>query len=407
MAQPGRTAREAAPIAAGVAHASDGNSLELFAATAPGLEPLAAAELRALGAARASVEPGGVAFAGTLDTVYRANLWLRTASRVIARVGAFGARHFAALERHAERQPWERFLGPDARVRLRVTCRKSKLYHSDAVAERIARSIERRLGRKPAFDAAAGADDADVDEPPSEAQLIVARIVHDSCTLSVDTSGALLHLRGYRQATARAPLRETLAAAMLLGVEWVAEAPLVDPMCGAGTIAIEAALLARRIAPGAGRGFAFERWPGFDRARWDALLSDARAGELPSAPAPIVASDRDAGAIEAASANAARAGVAADVELARVALSAARSPGGRGWLVTNPPYGVRVGDRDRLRNLYAQLGNVARRSFAGWTIGLLSAEPTLDRQLGISLAEVFRTRNGGIPVRLLRGTSTA
>ena len=370
------------------------------------------AELRSLGIAVGGtpgnqtivpgVEPGGVAFSGSLESLYSANLHLRTASRVLVRVGEFRARALGELERRAKEQPWERFIQPGREVRLRVTCRKSRLYHSGAVAARVANAIQARVGGAAAIAPASGDDEGDDHD---DAQLIVVRMLHDQCTLSVDASGALLHRRGYRLATAKAPLRETLAAALLLASEWDTDSPLLDPMCGAGTIAIEGALLARRIAPGLGRGFAFMEWPGFDQALWDRLLGEARGRILPSAPAPIQGSDRDAGAIEAAMANAERAGVAADVQLTRRAISAIDPPPGPGWLVTNPPYGARVGQRDRLRNLYAQLGNVARSKCPGWTITLLSADHRLDSQLAMPVATVLKTRNGGIAVRVVKGVT--
>lgn len=373
--------------------------LDLFAITAPGLEPLAAAELRALGLDPADAEAGGVAFRGGPEAVYRANLWLRTASRVVARVGEFHARMFSELERQAKRQPWERFLQKNRPVALRVTCRKSRLYHSDAVAQRVAGVIESMVsGVSLAEPPAAGED-----EEGGAAQLVLVRLLHDQCTISVDTSGALLHQRGYRLATAKAPMREALAAATLMASGWRTDAPLLDPMCGAGTIAIEGAMMARRMAPGLARDFAFRHWPGFDAALWARQLDEARAMVLPDAPAPIQGSDRDAGAIDAARANAERAGVTGDIELTRRALSAIEPPEAAGWLVTNPPYGARMGDKSALRDLYAQLGNVARRKCAGWTLAMLSADAPLERQVGVPLAPVLRTRNGGIPVRIMRG----
>ena len=372
-----------------------------FVITAPGLEALTAAELVALGITPLGTEPGGVSFAGTIGALYRANLHLRTATRVIARVGEFEARHFADLEKKAKQQPWREFLTADRAVKLRVTCKKSKLYHSDAVAQRIGGAIAHALGRAPHD---AKPDDEDDDD---DAQLVIARILHDRCTISVDSSGALLHRRGYRLQTAKAPLRETLAAALLLASGWKAEAPLLDPMCGAGTIAIEGALMARRIAPGSRREFAFVRWPRFDGALWQRMLEAARERELPRAPAPILASDRDAGAIAAGTANAERAAVLGDIAFARHALSGIAPPPTPGWIVTNPPYGVRVGDKKALRDLYAQLGNVVRRSCSGWTVAMLSASTELERQTGLPLAVALKTRNGGVPVRLVTAPVSA
>ena len=348
-------------------------------------------------------EPGGISFRGGADAVERTNLHLRTASRVVARVASFEATAFHELERRARRIDWTRYLASPARVRFRVTCRKSKLYHSDAVAQRLAEAIARGPGVVGEPEVVTGEED-----DAAGAQLFIVRILHDRVTISADTSGELLHRRGYRQATAKAPLRETLAAAMLLGSGWDPSTPLVDPMCGAGTIPIEGAMLARRMAPGIDhvrgvpRAFAFTSWPDHDEERWRASVEAARALVLERAPAPIIASDRDAGAVVSARGNAGRAGVGADVEVLQRPISALEPPPGPGHVVTNPPYGVRVGDSDMLRDLYASLGAVVRARAAGWTVSLLSADVRLERATGLALEEVFRTTNGGIPVRLVR-----
>jgi putative N6-adenine-specific DNA methylase len=236
------------------------------------------------------------------------------------------------------------------------------------------------------------------------AQLFVIRVFHDEFTVSADSSGTLLHQRGYRQAIAKAPMRETLAAGLLFAGEWTGATPLLDPLCGSGTIPIEAALLARRIAPGLRRSFGFQDWPSFDAGKWDRLRSDAAGAALPKAPIEIRGSDRDAGAIEAAMANAARAGVAADVAFSVRAVSALEERAEtEGQIVTNPPYGVRVGEAERLRDLYAKLGQVLRAKCPGWRLTVLSANPRLERELRLVLEERVRTRNGGIPVRMLTG----
>jgi len=224
------------------------------------------------------------------------------------------------------------------------------------------------------------------------------------CTVSADSSGALLHVRGYRQQVAKAPLRETLAAAVLLGAGWTDATPLVDPMCGSGTIPIEAARLARRIAPGRDRAFAFLAWPGADIDTWRAIVSEACDAERQRAPAPIACYDRDAGAIAAVRANAERAGVLRDLELSVQSISALRPAAPPGLIATNPPYGVRIGDADRLRNLYARFGDVVRRQRPGWKLALLSADRRLERHTGLRFEERFATRNGGIPVRLVVAT---
>jgi putative N6-adenine-specific DNA methylase len=367
-----------------------GGDLECFAAVAPGLEPLVAAELRALGelqsVAVGETEPGGVTFRAGRAGLYAANLHLRVASRVLVRIGAFHASAFHELERHAARLPWREFVASGGPVAFRVTSRKSRLYHQDAIAQRL-------------LAAAGGATTSERDG----AQEFIVRLFRNECTVSADASGELLHRRGYRLATAKAPLRETLAAAMLAGAGWDGSGPLVDPMCGSGTIPIEAALLARRVPPGMARQFAFMRWPGFDESAWKQLVRQARERMLPDAPVPILGSDRDAGAVAASAANAERAGVAGDIEWRCAAISAMVPPPGPGWIITNPPYGVRVGERRALRDLYAQLGNVARRCCPGWEVAFLAAHPELERQTGLEPAVRFTTENGGIRVRLVQG----
>ena len=165
--------------------------------------------------------------------------------------------------------------------------------------------------------------------------------------------------------------------------------------------------MSRRIPPGLGREFAFARWPDFDRPTWDRVLESAQAAIRPAVAAPIHGSDRDAGAVESARANAERAGVSSDIEFAQRTISAIEPTQGHGWLVTNPPYGVRVGDRDRLRNLYAQFGKVVREKCKGWHVCLLSAAPELERQTGLGLRSVLRTTNGGIPVQIVAGVVKA
>jgi len=371
-----------------------------FAVAAPGLEPLLADELRGL-QSRYSLEldtpeTGGVAFRADAAGLYAANLHLRIASRVLVRVGAFHAAAFHELERHAARLPWDELVREGQPVAFRVTSRKSRLYHQDAVAERLLVAVGSRV--RGAASALAGSATAAGAEP----QEFFVRLVRDECVVSVDASGELLHRRGYRLASAKAPLRETLAAAMLAGAGWDGSAPLMDPMCGSGTIPIEAALLARRVPPGLNRGFAFERWPVFDEPAWRAVLSAARERILPAAPAPIQGSDRDAGAVRAAAANAERAGVGGDVEWRRAAISAIEPPREPGWVVTNPPYGVRVGERKRLRDLYAQFGNVMRAKCAGWEVAVLTSHPELEHQTGLPLTPRLGTENGGLRVRLMR-----
>lgn len=367
-----------------------------FAVTTPGLEKITAQELLRLGlfdSLPAEAEEGGLTFTGGLEALYRANLSLRSANRVVARLGQwFYARDFAELRQRAARLPWERFLVPGRGLRLRVTCHQSKLYHSGAVAERVALAIADRLGKDSPWHTGAAEDE---DHPE---QLILVRLENDRATVSVDSSGELLHRRGYRLASAKAPLRENLAAALLLASGWDGASPLIDPFCGSGTFPIEAALMALGLPPGANRKFAFMDWPGFDSALWNSVLRQAAAPprELP----PLFGFDRDAGAVRLAGENAARAGALPFITFGAQAVShlqglPALPPG---WLITNPPYGVRLSDGKDLRNLYAQFGNVLRDGFRGWRVGVLTADLSLLGQMKLNFDTSLRFKNGGLPV---------
>lgn len=369
-----------------------------FAITAPGLAPITAAELDALGVPHDPPTPDGVAFAADARTLALVNLWLRTASRVIVRLGEFKAQGFADLEKGAARLPWRTVLAPGQPIAVRVTCRKSRLYHSDAVAQRVIAQIGRHFGVPSPVVRLTDCDDDDA--PTDEAQRILVRIVHDICTISADTSGDLLHRRGYRQAIAKAPLRETVAAACLLALDYNGSEPFLDPLCGSGTLPIEAAMIARKQAPGRARPFAFEHWPGWDRDLLPQVRKGTRAaGETPESLL-IAGSDRDPGAIRMATENAERAGVAGLITFAHASVDAITPPAPRGLWCSNAPYGRRVGNADALTGLFVQLGKLARGAFAEWRVALLLAEASHVRALQSPTTEVLRTRVGGIPVAL-------
>jgi putative N6-adenine-specific DNA methylase len=376
-------------------------TFDAFAVAAPGLEELVAQELAGLGIAPVSAVEGGVEFPATAGQLYAANLRLRTASRVLVRLAAFRALSFADLERRAKRIPWERVLAPGQRVILRVTCRKSRLYHSDAVGERLLRDLQQRAGvagtvGPRAVDDTAGNEDQD-------AQLVVVRLDHDQCTVSADSSGAHLHQRGYRTAVTPAPMRETLAAAMLLASGWDRQSPLIDPFCGSGTIPIEAALLAQDLPPGRNRRFRFMEWPGFYEGTWRRVVAEPPVSAGPPVNPLIVGSDRSVAAIKAAVANAERAGVSRGVHFEKRDATALAPPGGGpGWIVCNPPYGVRLGDTQETRRLLAAFGAALRERFAGWHVSIL-AQDAADRAMGIPLRPVLATTNGGLRVRVLQG----
>ena len=382
----------------------------LFAVCIPGLEDFTAQELEQLGlGVKRTLSPwvdsppgrkpddtgGGVEFRGSLPDIYRVNLHLRTGSRVLVRLGTFYAAAFSDLRRRARRLPWEGYLIPGQPAAFRVTSHQSRLYHTGAVAEYIAGAVADRLGKPLTI------RKFDEDPVTSLPQLIVVRLVANHCTISLDSSGSLLHRRGYRLATAKAPLRETLAAGILLASGWDSASPLLDPFCGSGTIAIEAALLAKKIAPGRTRHFAFMDWPNFNAAIWKSLMAESTA-KTPFPSPKIIASDRDAGAIQAARANAERAGVAGCIEFSCRALSAIKPPPCPGWVITNPPYGVRVSAGKDLRHLYAQLGKILRAKCLNWNLALLCDRVQLLKSSGLKFDRGIPLRNGGLRVRLMK-----
>ncbi|NNN07218.1 MAG: hypothetical protein HKL90_15095 [Elusimicrobia bacterium] len=365
----------------------------LFAVGAPGLEALLALEAVELGLRRPRLftgpdgAPGLVALDASKDALARANLLLRSADRVLARLGTFSAVSLPELRRASSRLPWDRVLAPGRALNVRVHGRGPGLDHERALAERLAGGAGERLKRAVAL----SKDDA--------AQAVVVRVSGASVVVDADASGTPLHRRGYRLETAKAPLKETLAAALLIASGWDRRGTLLDPFCGSGTIAVEAALWALRRPPGGARRFAFMDWPGFDAGAWERARSAASA--VASGPFPrIIASDRDAGAVAAARANAERAAVADRIEFSVRALSDVAPTPGPGWLVTNPPYGVRVSAERDLRGLYARLGQVARALGCDWSTTVLTARPELARATGLDFDTELSTLNGGLPVRL-------
>lgn len=388
---------------------------------APGLEAVVVGELATLGVRAGRAGRGTVPFRATTRQLYAANVWLRCAERVQVRVARFPARSLAELDRRARALPWSELVAPDVPVVVRATSRASVLHHSGAVAERVAGAVsdmapvhvgaaEATVDDGPPGDPA-GALDASTGDPLGDHQRVLVRARGDEVTVSIDASGAPLHRRGWRRATAKAPLRETVAAAVLAGLGWSGRCALVDPFAGAGTIAIEAALVARRLPPSPGRRFAFERWPSFEPGAWASVQGEAEARARPTAGVPIVAADRDAGAVSAALDNAARAGVADDVEVRQASVSALGPPAGwqdrPGTVATNPPWGSRLAAGD-VRDVYARLGQVCRDRLDGWSVGIVvPAGPTglrLSGNVGEALTTAWTTTTGGTSVALVTGT---
>lgn len=359
---------------------------EIFLVAPPGLESTLAAEAREKGFRPGEIQPGGVVIRGGWPDIWRANLELRGAARVLVRIGSFRAFHLAQLDKRARRFPWGDVLRPEVPVKVEATCRRSKIYHAGAAAQRIETAIRECLGA------------------PVSARTelrLLARIDDNLVTLSIDSSGEPLHRRGIKQAVGKAPLRETLAAAFLRDCGYAGAEPVLDPMCGSGTFVIEAAEWAAGLAPGRARHFAFEQLAGFDAAAWEQMRA-ATAGADPGMR--FHGYDRDAGAIEMSRANAGRAGVAAFTEFRQQPVSALVPPDGPpGLVMVNPPYGARIGNRKLLFALYGSLGAVLRERFAGWRVGLVTSDPGLARTAGLPFLPAGPpVPNGGLRVQLYR-----
>jgi len=379
------------------------NLLRFYVSCPPGLEPALAFEYHALNLVRCKrnadqdaefktapgEEKGGMEFEGSYADIYRCNLFFRSASRVSVRLGNFKAIGFAELRKKASKLDWSKYLSPGQNIKVQAVCHKSRLYHSDAVAERVAASIND-------YFSSSGLSCAQADH----GQLIQVRLVNDLCTISIDSSGDLLHRRGYRQALAKAPLRENIAAGMILLSEWDQTSPLIDPFCGSGTIPIEASLQASRIPPGLAREFQFQTWPVFDPAEWQQIVGQAKEA-IQAHSAEIRAYDRDQGAVEMSKANAARAGQKDAIQFAVQALSFLQPAHEAGWIITNPPYGIRTSTSRDLRDLYARFGVILRERFSNWQLCLMSSDDRLAANLGIGSPYKERSvSNGGIPVKI-------
>lgn len=374
-------------------------TLSIFAVCAPGIEPVLERELRQLFAespvlASIKKEEGGISFRGNFADVQLANLWLRTASRVLIRVASFVAGGFDQFRQKFGLVPWERYVLPEIPLQFRISSYKSQLYHTEAIAERAQESIEKRTG-VPVLRFHGSDEDA---ETP---QRIIIRFFKDRCTVSLDSSGDNLYRRGYRLAVAKAPLRETFAAAMLLASGWDGQSPFLDPFCGSGAIPIEAGLIAGNIAPGSFRKFSFESWETFVDDDWQQIRSTAETLRR-EIVAPIAGADRDAGAVQYSIENAERAGLADAVTFScRAVTDNKRFGDSPGWIVTNPPYGTRIRHNRDLRNLFAAFGNLCRESFPGWRCGFLCTEEELVRQTRLKMEPKLAFSNGGISVEFL------
>ncbi len=361
-------------------------NFEIFLIATPGLEAPLCAEAIERGFSDPRTVAGGVVCRGGWPEVWRANLELRGANKVLVRLGSFPAVHLAQLDKRARKFPWADYLRPDIPVKVEATSRKSRIYHAGAARQRIERAISEGLGAPISSDGKVR---------------VLLRLEKDICTLSVDTSGEPLHKRGHKPAVAKAPMRETMSAMFLRECGFDGSEPVLDPMCGSGTFVIEAAEIALGLRPGRSRQFAFEDLASFDPNIWQ----DMRAQTDPSeTELKFYGSDRNTGAVEASRSNARQAHVDYATRFQHCSVSDIKPPEGpAGLVIVNPPYGARIGDEKRLRSLYGSLGKVLSSRFKGWRAGIVTTTPGLARATRLPLLPPGPiVDHGGTKIRLYR-----
>lgn len=375
--------------------------MRLFATCARGLEPVLARELAGIGAGDIEPGRGGVNFSGTIATVYKANLWLRSAVRVLRPVVSGTVRDPDQLYDLVRTVDWAEYMTPDHTLAVDANVKNSGITHSQYASRRVKDAIcdqfRDRTGRRPSVD---------VERPGVGLNL---HISHDETVLSLDSSWDSLHKRGYRPAQLRAPINEALAAGLLLAMGYDGSRPLYDPMCGSGTFAIEAAWIALNRPPGLTRKhFAFTGWPEYRRETWAAVRDHARGNVLSALPHPINSSDIRADAVRAAVDNARAAGVGHLLNFTKCDVRAARPsaplpPGVAGLLVCNPPYGERLGeDGEELEELYQSLGTAVKDHWPGWELALFTANGPAARRIRLAGRTSEPFYNGALACRLWR-----
>ena len=377
--------------------------IRFFATAAKGLEPLVAEELRALGAHEVKEARGGATFAGSRDVAYRACLWLRTANRVLLPLARFPAPDAETLYKNVRHMPWEQDLPPDGTLAVDFSGASPGISHTQFGAQKVKDAVVDRFreltGRRPSVDKA---------RPDL---LINVHLYRELATVSIDLSGDSLHMRGYRKESVAAPLKENLAAALLLKCGWSKIAArggsFVDPLCGSGTLVIEAAMIAGDVAPGLARDYwGFSGWLKHDPALWDAMLKDARQRrDAARGKSPVMLGyDQDPKAVLAAQLNARTAGVAPALRFEQRALEQNVLPDGLtpGLAVTNPPYGERLGDAASLGPLYKSLGDWLKAQCPHWHAGVITDSRELGKQIGLRAGKINAFYNGALECMLLQ-----
>lgn len=369
-------------------------SIAYFATVARGLEEVAAQELTKLGAENVNCDFTGVHFQGNQELLYRVNLWARTIFRVLMPIQTIKCENADQLYRNVSLIDWSQYLNPKQTIAVRCTGKNQRLNNSHVTAIQIKKAIVDQQQQQTGI-----RSDVDTRNPDI---LINAHINRNKCIISLDSSGDSLHRRGYRPAMGIAPLKETLAAALLYLAEWNPNTPLLDPFCGSGTIILEATMMALNIAPGLYRDkFALENWTDFKGDLWQKLKLEAKNSKKKDLPI-IIGSDVDAEMINHAQANAIACGLDDKIKFYRQSLADIQSPTEKGIVLCNPPYGVRIADTESLYPLYKLLGDLLKQRFQGWTAYILCGNKELTKKIGLRTSRRIPIDNGGIKCTLLK-----
>lgn len=361
---------------------------EIFLSTFPGLEGVLAKEVRALGFQPAKAIKGGVILSGDWTDVWRLNLCVRGATKVLVRIGGFRAFHLAQLDKRSRKFPWAKLLKPGLSIKVEVsTNRKSKIYHAGAAIERIERAIIEEMDAA----LAPSSEHADV--------VIKTRIDDNNVLFSLDTSGIGLHKRGHKQAMGKAPLRETMAALLLRSCGYDGKETVLDPMCGSGTFLIEAAEIALGLMPGRARNFAFEKLTNFDVSAFNDIKAAVHTDVTET---KFYGSDRNHKVVEMARDNAVRAKVDAHCQFDAHPVSTLSRPDCKpGLIIVNPPYGARIGKKRDLFGLYNAFGSKVKNEFQGWRVGLVTSDDKLAKATELPWSDISGPiAHGGLKVRL-------
>ncbi len=366
----------------------------MIAKTLFGLETVLANELTDLGASRVREMVRSVEFYGDIRLLYNANLWSRTATRIIMPIADFTAADEQQLYREVNAFPWENWFGVDSTIAIDAVLVNARFDNSLYVAQKtkdaIADRFRKRTGKRPSVD---------LKRPDVRINIYV---YNNECTISLDSSGGPLFKRGYRSKTGKAPLNEVLAAGLVLQSGWDRKSAFVDAMCGSGTIVIEAGLIARNIAPGLNRKhFGFMYWPGYDADLFASLQEKARAKMLPSLNFPILGSDKSSRMVGEAAANARLAGVLTDIEFRHCPLANLEPPSPPGVLIINPPYGERMAVEE-INDFYHAIGDAFKNSFTDYDAFVFTGNLAAAKRIGLRTSRRIEMYNGPIECRLLK-----